>query len=93
MATQKPKIKTAYRQWLQDMGDRVMRWIIERTRNWSRRPEVLRNNYELGRKFLKTGQAGDAVMRFKIVTWMEPDEAEAWYYLGCAYLANRPSAG
>jgi tetratricopeptide (TPR) repeat protein len=45
------------------------------------------NNYELGKKHYNLGNFDDAVFRLQFVTWMEPKNASAWYWLGAAYLA------
>lgn len=88
MALQKPKTKSPLEEWAQNLGDGVMRWLIGLTRNWSRRPEIFQNNYNLGREYLKSGKASDAVLRFKITSWMEPSRADIWYLLGRSYLAD-----
>lgn len=88
MAQQKPKLKTEFEAWLRGIADSVMHWIIDRTKNWSRRPEILKNNYDLGKEFLKNGQPRDAALRFKIVTWMDESRADVWYLLGRSYLAD-----
>lgn len=51
------------------------------------------NNYELGKKHYNLGNFDDAVFRLQFVTWMEPRNASAWYWLGASYLAaNKKSA-
>ncbi|MDE3015454.1 MAG: methyltransferase domain-containing protein [Pseudomonadota bacterium] len=89
MVLQKPNAKkTSLEQWAQDMGDGVMRWLIGLTRHWSKRRDILRNNYRLGHHYLKLGKTSDAVLRFKIVTWMDPMRPDGWYFLGCSTLAH-----
>lgn len=67
--------------------DSLMRWLLSLTTHWQKRGTIVANNFALGMTYLKSGHVRDAVMRFKIVTWMEPSRADAWYYLGCSYLA------
>jgi predicted TPR repeat methyltransferase len=50
--------------------------------------EVARNNYALGVQHLAKGNYSDAIFRFKAVTWLEPENAAAWYGLGTAYFAD-----
>ncbi len=67
--------------------ERAMRILFGVTRNWERHPSLVRNNYELGMGHLAAGSTSDAILRFSVVTWLEPQHADAWYYLGCSYLA------
>jgi tetratricopeptide (TPR) repeat protein len=46
------------------------------------------NNFELGKKHYSLGNFDDAVMRFKMVTWLDPNYADGWYWLGKSYIAN-----
>lgn len=49
--------------------------------------DIVKNNYELGRKHYELGNFEDAIFRFKFLTWMEPKHADSWYWLGASYLA------
>lgn len=55
---------------------------------------IVKNNYELGRKHYELGNFDDAVLRFKFLTWMEPRHADGWYWLGVSYMAvdKKPNA-
>ena len=55
---------------------------------------IVKNNYELGRKHYELGNFDDAVLRFKFLTWMEPRHADGWYWLGASYMAvdKKPNA-
>lgn len=48
---------------------------------------VAKNNYDLGKKHYELGNFGDAVMRFKLVTWLEPKQSAGWLWLGKSYVA------
>ncbi len=74
----------------QDFGKKLREWkrdiwafIIDmkRIRN------VAKNNYELGKKHYEQGNFGDAVFRFKLVTWMDAEQAAGWHWLGKSYIA------
>jgi predicted TPR repeat methyltransferase len=72
---------------LESWRDAAMRWVLSFTRHWHKRRDIIANNFTLGLNYLQSSHVRDAVMRFKIVTWMEPARADAWYYLGCSFLA------
>ncbi|MEQ1790353.1 MAG: tetratricopeptide repeat protein [Rickettsiales bacterium] len=50
--------------------------------------DVSKNNYELGKKHYDLGNFDDAIMRFKLVTWMDSKKPEGWYWLGASYAAE-----
>ncbi|MFW0778297.1 MAG: methyltransferase domain-containing protein [Rickettsiales bacterium] len=50
--------------------------------------EVAKKNYSLGLMHLNQGNFSDAIFRFKAVTWLQPQNADAWYYLGIVSLAD-----
>lgn len=56
--------------------------------------DITKNNYELGKKHYDLGNFDDAVFRFKFLTWMDPKNADSWYWLGASYIAvdKKPSA-
>lgn len=68
--------------------------IVVFIRDLKRIRDILKNNYELGKKHYDLGNFEDAIMRFKFVTWMDPKQANAWYWLGASYLAvnKKPEA-
>lgn len=43
-------------------------------------------NMRLGKMYLERGATQDAIVRYRIVTWFEPKNADAWTGLGIAYL-------
>lgn len=48
---------------------------------------IVKSNFDLGKKHLAQGNFGDAIFRFKIVVWLEPEQAAGWYFLGKTYFA------
>lgn len=74
---------------LSNWFDRWMRRLFGLTRGWQNRRNVEGNNYDLGLRHLRLGNFKDAILRFRITTWINPKRAEAWYHLGCAYIADR----
>lgn len=44
--------------------------------------DIPATNYKLGLHHLKIGNLDDAIMRFKMVIFLAPEKAEAYYYLG-----------
>ncbi len=50
---------------------------------------VAKNNYDLGKKHYENGNFSDAVMRFRLVTWLEPKQAMGWLWLGKSYMAGK----
>jgi len=94
MATNKPNPKKALSKknfmqemhaWRDELKKQAQGWLAQlgQFRN------IEQNNYELGHRHLALGNITDAIFRFKFVTWMNPNRADAWYYLGCSYLANK----
>ena len=63
-------------------------------RNLEKARDVEQNNYELGLRHLALRNLSDAIFRFRFVTWLNPKRAEAWYFLGCSYMAaeKKPQA-
>lgn len=70
------------------VADDAMRKLFSLSKNWMQKRDVAKNHYELGLSHLQQGHISDAMMRFKLVTWLEPANAKAWYYLGRAQLAG-----
>jgi tetratricopeptide (TPR) repeat protein len=50
--------------------------------------DIVKNNYELGKKHYDLGNFDDAVFRFKFLTWMDTKHADGWYWLGASYIAQ-----
>ncbi|MEQ1704654.1 MAG: hypothetical protein ABL867_01615 [Rickettsiales bacterium] len=72
------------------LGEKLQRWkheIIDFIRNLKKARDIVKNNYELGRKHYDLGNFDDAVFRFKFLTWMEPKHADGWYWLAASYMA------
>lgn len=72
------------------LGSRLKKWknaIIEFITSLKKIRDITKNNYELGRHHYDLGNFGDAVMRFKLVTWLEPKHADGWYWLASSYIA------
>jgi tetratricopeptide (TPR) repeat protein len=71
-------------------GKKLQRWkyqIITLIEKLKKARDIVKNNYELGRKYYELGNFDDAVIRFKFLTWMEPKHADGWYWLGASYMA------
>lgn len=58
-------------------------WINEIVYKFHHLPQT---NFELGCDFSDQGKWNDAVLRFRIATYLQPDFARAFYNLGCCYL-------
>lgn len=71
---------------LQAIAENLLRQLFGLTKGWHKQRDILQNNYNLGQEHLNLGHYRDAVFRFKIVTWIDPNYFGAWYGLGCAYL-------
>ncbi len=72
-----------------NFGKRIDRWktdIITYCKSLKKIGNVAKNNYELGTYHYKSGNFDDAVFRFRLVTWLEPKNYNAWYWLGASYL-------
>lgn len=96
MSSRKPKAKKTGKldNLLQQVEGFITPWqkrLTDFIQTWEKARDITRNNYELGLRHLLLGNLNDAVLRFKLVTWLDPKHALAWYYLGCSYLAdNKP---
>lgn len=68
--------------------------ITELISNLRNLDNIAKNNYVLGKQHYELGNFSDAIMRFKIVTWLEPKHADAWYRLASSYMAmdKKPKA-
>ncbi|MEJ0009403.1 MAG: methyltransferase domain-containing protein [Alphaproteobacteria bacterium] len=77
-----------FRHYLYDRPRAYFEVIHRRVRN------MPLTNFELGCKFAERGQWMDAVFRFRLALWLQPNFAQAWYNLGACYvrLGNRPRA-
>lgn len=87
MQAQKPKAKNmpwmaAQTERAKAGGRNLVRVLFGSAVNLDRARDLVRNNFELGQRHFKLGNIRDAALRFRLVTWMEPSHAEAWYYLG-----------
>lgn len=47
--------------------------------------DLPRTNFELGARFVEQQKWWDALFRFKVTLWMQPDYPQARYNLGCCY--------
>ncbi len=50
---------------------------------------IAENNIKLGKYHFYKGNFSDAIMRFKGVTFLQPENATAYYYLGRCYLEKK----
>lgn len=101
MNSQKPSQKPPVRrslspptivQTMQTEAAAIMQKLFGLNRNWYKSRDIAKNNYELGKKHFHAGNVSDAVMRLKMTVWMEPEHADAWYYLGRSLLAEGKKA-
>lgn len=93
MPEQKPKAKKLplQQQLIEEtkaLAEQAMQRLFGLAAGWEKRRDIVQNNYELGCRHLSLGNISDAILRFKLVTWMEPRHADGWYQLGCAYVAG-----
>lgn len=74
-------VKRALREWERTFW----RWVqtLEKFR------DIEKNNYELGHRHLQLGNVNDAILRFRFVLRLNPKRADAWYFLGCSFLAKK----
>ncbi|MCI5049902.1 MAG: methyltransferase domain-containing protein [Rickettsiales bacterium] len=62
-------------------------WIMDWFREISYKiNNLVETNYELACQMAADGRVDDAIFRFKILLWLEPNYTEAIYNLGCLYL-------
>lgn len=93
MNTEKQQGKTAtvvesYKARVSTFLDDVMRKAFTLPQGWWERRDIAKNHYDLGIEHLQQGHVSDALLRFRLVTWLEPNNANAWYYLGRTQLAD-----
>jgi tetratricopeptide (TPR) repeat protein len=74
------KIVIRFKKWKKEISE-----LIEKLKTIGNLRE---NNFELGKKHYSLGNFDDAVMRFKFVTLLDQNYADAWYWLGRSYIAN-----
>ena len=99
MPPQMPNIKmppwlNQYQEKLDLWTEKAVRSLLEVACWFGKGKEIAANNYALGMQHQKTGDFSDAVMRFKMVTWIEPKNIQAWYHLGNSFaaLGKKPNA-
>lgn len=81
----KPGIQAVFREWSGNLSA-LFKLLVDRASN------LTRTNYELGCQLAERGNAGDAIYRFRVVTWLDPNHVMAWYNLGCCYYARKDMA-
>jgi Tfp pilus assembly protein PilF len=87
MPSQKPNVKnTPPASGSVGWFDKASLWLFGTSIDFGKFRDISKNNYALGLAHLENGNLRDAVLRFKMVTWLEPRHVEAWYQLGCAQL-------
>lgn len=72
---------------LRESADQAMRRLFHLPENWHLERDIVKNNYELGVRYYRSGHGRDALLRLRMATWLNPKHADAWYYLGRAALA------
>ena len=73
---------------------RLKAWFRHVATEIKKAQNIAKNNYALGKKHYENGNFSDAVLRFKLVAWLEPKQAMGWLWLGKSYVAgkNMPQA-
>lgn len=71
-----------------DYSSNGFRWLFGLSKGWEKRMSMKQNNFDLGIAHFKRGHISDAIFRFTLVTWMQPGNAKAWYYLGRSQMAD-----
>lgn len=98
MAYQKPNInmeflkkglKKGVRENVENLTGMFTGRVSALMRNWEKMRDITKNNYDLGLLHLENGNVTDAIFRFRIVTLMDPQHVDAWFFLGTAYMADR----
>lgn len=84
MNVPKPKLKMPPPgDWLDELSRRLFGTVIRKA-DFSR---LVENHLRIARQHLEYGHARDAVLRLRLVTWLEPHRADGWYLLGRALWA------
>jgi predicted TPR repeat methyltransferase len=94
MPQQKPKSKQVpYQDELMELVHGASNWVMGKlsyfTGNLDKFKDIAGNNFELGKMHFQLGNVGDAIFRFRMVTWVDPKHADAWFFLGASYMADR----
>ena len=69
-------------------ADRAMQFLFGVEPDWYKQLDLVKNNYRLGLNHFRQGHVHDAMLRLKVVTWLDKGAADPWYYLGRTYLAQ-----
>jgi tetratricopeptide (TPR) repeat protein len=93
MQEQKPNLKNIffpedYARKAKLFGAKTLRVLFGAPVNFSKARDIVKSNYELGVKHLEQGNLTDAIVRLKMVVWLDREHAMGWYQLGRAHLAN-----
>lgn len=64
--------------------------FIERPQEWvktarERLRDLPKSNFDLGCEFAEMGKWFDAIFRFRMALYLQPNYPQAWYNLGCCY--------
>lgn len=68
----------------------IQKWQDELLILWGKRykfRDIVKSNYELGQLHYERENFSDAVLRFKLVVWLDPNRADGWYSLGLSQIA------
>ncbi len=74
------------RGWQRALIDGPRTWFADLKRKFSNLPKT---NFDLGVRFTGSGQWLDAMFRFKLAVWLQPNFPQAWYNLGCCCMKLR----
>lgn len=83
-----PSLQESLRKDFQRMARDGRSFIVNFLKNWEKFKDIVKNNFELGQRHLALGNYNDAVLRFRLVIWLDPKHMQAWYYLGATYMAK-----
>ena len=69
----------------------LTQWLIDKPRDFialsrERMKDLPKTNYDLGYRFASEGKWMDAIFRFKVVLYLNPNYPNANYNLGCCYM-------
>ena len=83
--------KVSFTELLPNVGDGVRDWLIDKPRAYialarERMKDLPKTNYDLGYRFAGEGKWMDAIFRFRVTLYLNPNYPNANYNLGCCYM-------
>ena len=88
-----PRKKLSFVSLFPELGTDLRGMLIERPRAYialarERMKDLPKTNYDLGYKFANEGKWMDAIFRFKVTLYLNPNYPNANYNLGCCYMRS-----